>query len=196
MLKIGITGGIGSGKSTLCRIFQDLGVPIFYSDIEAKQLMVNDAELREAIIAAFGAESYINGELNRSYLAEVVFGDNESLERLNSIVHPRVRSAFEQWCLSQDAPYVILESAILFEAKFENAVDKIVCVLSPKPLRIERVMSRDSLTAEEVESRIASQMGDNELNELSDYCVVNFELDDLEDAAQSLDKRFRYESSK
>ncbi len=195
MLKVGITGGIGSGKTTLCRMFQELGIPIYDSDAKAKALMSNDSELREAIIKTFCADSYIGGQLNRQYLAQQVFANKESLAQLNSLVHPRVKIDFLEWCEQQDAPYVILECAILFEANFDSCVDKSLCVLSPKPMRIERVTSRDTLTIEEVEQRIANQLSDEELNRLSDMCVVNFDIEDLEDAAKVFDKKFRYEAS-
>ncbi len=196
MLKVGITGGIGSGKSTLSRMFTELGVSIYDSDSRAKALMSSDKELRDGIVAAFGAQSYIGSELNRAYLAERVFNDSESLKQLNSIVHPRVKADFAMWCESQESEYVILECAILFEAGFNECVDLTLCVLSPKQMRIERVMSRDGLTAKQVESRIAHQMPDGELYTLSDFSVVNFEIADLEDAAKQFDRRFRHEASK
>ncbi len=196
MYKIGITGGIGSGKSTLSQLFKDLGIAVYNSDIKAKELMNSDELLRDEIIRAFGAESYIAGALNRSYLAERVFGKSDNLAKLNSIVHPRVKADFLRWSLEQSSPYVILECAILFEAGFNDYVDRSVCVLSPKPLRIERVISRDSLTVEQIESRIAHQYSDDKIDELSDFCVVNIELEDLEDAANQFDKRFRYEAER
>ncbi len=196
MLKIGITGGIGSGKSTLCRMFGELGAPVYDSDSMAKKLMSNDEELKQSIIEVFGAESYVDGALNRSYLASCVFNDKESLSKLNSLVHPRVRDDFKKWCEEQNAPYVILECALLFNAKFNECVDKTLCVLSPMPMRIERVISRDGLTKEEIESRMNNQISDEELHALSDMCVVNFDIEDLEDAAKVFDKKFRYEAER
>ncbi|MFI3280443.1 MAG: dephospho-CoA kinase [Rikenellaceae bacterium] len=194
MYKVGITGGIGSGKTTLCRMFGELGIPIYNSDAKAKALMADDKELQRQIIAEFGDESYVAGELNRAYLASKVFGDPDSLTKLNAIVHPRVKKDFLDWCNMQDAPYVILECAILFEAKFDDCVDKTVCVLAPKNMRIERVISRDTLTQEQVEDRMANQMTDEELHAKSNLSVVNFDLEDLEDAAKLFDKKIRYEA--
>ncbi len=194
MFKIGITGGIGSGKTTLCRMFSELGIPIYNSDARAKTLMNSDKVLQESIIEVFGAESYIDGQLNRAYLASKVFTDKENLAKLNSLVHPRVNNDFTAWCDMQNAPYVIFESAILFESNFDKCVDRSLCVLSPKPMRIERVISRDALSQEEIERRMSNQLPDDELNRLSTYCVVNFDIEDLEDAAKVFDKKFRYEA--
>ncbi len=196
MYRVGITGGIGSGKSTLCQLFSELGIPIYNSDAKAKALMSRDKELQEAIIEAFGEESYTDGQLNRHYLSSVVFTDREKLLCLNSLVHPRVKADFDRWSEEQDAPYVILECAILFDAGFDEYVNSSVCVLSPKNMRVERVMSRDGLTAQQVEERIANQLPDDKLHSLCDLSVVNFDIEDLEDAAKVFDKKFRYESQR
>ncbi len=194
MLKVGVTGGIGSGKSTLCGMFVELGIPVYNSDNKAKSLMRTNLALRESIVEAFGEESYIDGELNRAYLAKSVFTCKENLAKLNSLVHPCVKADFEAWCEKQNAPYVILECAILFEAKFNDCVDRTICILSPKSMRVERVTSRDGLTAQQVEDRMANQLSDEELHALSDMSVVNFEIEDLEDAAKVFDKKLRYEA--
>ncbi|MFI3332370.1 MAG: dephospho-CoA kinase [Rikenellaceae bacterium] len=194
MLKVGITGGIGSGKSTLCSLFKDLGIAIYNSDSQAKRLMSEDAELRREIIDNFGPDSYIEGQLNRHYLAAKVFSNSDSLSKLNSLVHPRVKDDFEKWCHLQDSPYVILECAILFEGDFDKYVDRTLCVLSPKQLRVERIISRDNLTSEEINNRIAAQLADEKINALSDFCVVNIDIEDLENAATIFDKRFRHEA--
>ncbi len=194
MYKVGITGGIGSGKSTLCRMFGELGIPVYESDAKAKSLMARDLELQKAIIESFGQQSYLDGELNRAYLAQRVFTNKESLSKLNALVHPRVKEDFIEWCEQQDAPYVILECAILFEAKFDECVDRTLCVLSPKQMRVERVILRDTLTAEQVEERMANQLSDEKLHSLSDLSIVNFDIEDLEDGAKVFDKRFRYEA--
>ncbi len=196
MYKVGITGGIGSGKSTLCAQFQECGIPVYNSDVEAKTLMSNNEALRKAIIAEFGEDSYMGGVLNREYLASIVFNDGARLAKLNSIVHPRVKIDFEEWASKQDAPYVILESAILFEAGFDNCVNASVAVLSPMPLRIERVTLRDELTTEQVMQRVSAQMSDDEIHSRATLSVVNIELEDLNDAARMLDKKFQYEASR
>ena len=196
MFKVAVTGGIGSGKSTLCDIFRKSGVPIYNSDEHAKRLMNENADIRRDIISNFGEQCYINGDLNREYLSSIVFSDREKLSLLNSIVHPRVITDFELWATVQDAPFVILECAILFEANFDKYIDVSICVLAPLPLRIARVISRDGLTKEQVESRIASQISDDEIHRRSTYCVVNIDRDDLENAASMLSKKIAYEASK
>ncbi len=195
MIKVAVTGGIGSGKSTLTQMFGELGAPVYNSDLEAKALMSSDHELKAAIIDCFGSDSYVAGELNRPYLAQRVFSDPQRLSQLNSLVHPRVKLDFEEWCSRQDAPYVILECAILFEAKFDSCVDHSICVLSPMPMRIKRVMSRDGLTKEQVEARMANQLSDDEIHTLADLSVVNFDIEDLEDAAKLFDRKFRHEAT-
>ncbi len=196
MFKVAVTGGIGSGKSTLCDIFRKSGVPVYNSDEEAKRLMNCNDDIHRDIIANFGEDSYAGGVLNREYLASIVFDNSEKLSLLNSIVHPRVIVDFEKWVSVQDAPFVIMECAILFEADFDKYVDTSICVLAPMSLRVERVMSRDGLTKEQVESRIASQLSDDEIHRRSTYCVVNIEQDDLEDAASMLSKKITYEASR
>ena len=145
MYKIGITGGIGSGKSTVCALFADRGVAVYDSDSRAKRLMNEDAALREALSREFGAGCYAaDGSLDRAYLAAAVFGDAEALKRLNAIVHPAVREDFRKWAETQNGPYVLLESAILFEAGFESEVDATLAVLAPLE---ERCVALRSATA-------------------------------------------------
>lgn len=198
MIKVAITGGIGSGKSTLCEVFAATGVPIYNSDKEAKRLMAESAKLRQAIIEAFGEESYTPEGLNRAYLAKVVFQSDERRERLNSIVHPAVRGDFKMWCAmhAERHAYVILESAILFNSGFDAAVDITVAVLAPAELRIMRTVNRDGVSAEQVRERMASQLSDEELARRADYTVVNIIEGELTDAAQRLDKIFRYETAR
>lgn len=193
---MGVTGGIGSGKSTLCSIFSSQGIPVYDSDSQAKRLMSSDKVLRSEIIEAFGESSYSGEELNREYLASKVFSNTEALEQLNSIVHPRVKADFKRWCDSVDAEYVILECAILFEAKFDDCVDITVGVLAPESLRIERIISRDDSTKEQIQRRIENQMSDDQIHQLATYTVVNIDIDDLDDAAKMLDKKFLYEARK
>lgn len=143
MMKVGITGGIGSGKSTVCRLFARLGVAVYDSDAGAKRLMTEDAELRRRITDRFGAEAYADGTLNRTYLAGRVFSEAQALADLNAIVHPAVRADFAAWAEQQEGDYVILESALLFDAGFDACVDRTVAVLAPEALRIERTCRRD-----------------------------------------------------
>lgn len=143
MMKVGITGGIGSGKSTVCRLFARLGVAVYDSDAGAKRLMTEDAELRRRITDRFGAEAYADGTLNRTYLAGRVFSEAQALADLNAIVHPAVWADFAAWAEQQEGDYVILESALLFDAGFDACVDRTVAVLAPEALRIERTCRRD-----------------------------------------------------
>ncbi len=189
--KVGITGGIGSGKSTLCRLFQARGVAVYDTDAAAKRLMVEQPALREAIIRQFGAESYLEDTLNRSYLAQRVFSDPEQRVQLNSLVHPAVIADFEQWAAAQTGEYVILESAILFEAGLDKHVDRTVAVLAPERLRIERTMQRDKTSEEQVRSRMAAQADDDTLRARADISVVNIFEEELESIVQELDFRFK-----
>lgn len=194
--KIGVTGGIGSGKSTVCRLLADMGAAVYDSDARAKALMNEDMALREAIIEAFGDECYGEEGLNRAYLAAQVFGNEEALARLNAIVHPAVRADFRAWAEVQQSTYVVLESAILFEAGFENEVDSTLAVMSPLEERVRRTMERDGATREEVLRRISHQMSDDELHRLSKHTIVNLRMDYLESDVEQLHKRFCYEAGR
>lgn len=194
MIRVGITGGIGSGKSTVCRLFAERGVAVYDSDSAAKRLMRDDATLREGIAARFGAAAYRDGELDRAYLAGEVFGHPEALSDLNALVHPVVMADFEAWARQQQGDYVILESAILFEAGLERYVDRTVAVLAPQALRIERTCRRDGVSADAVRRRMEAQLDDDTLCERADYTIVNILESDLAPAVVELDRRFRYEA--
>ena len=191
MIKVAICGGIGSGKSTVCQMFAERGAAIYDSDSRAKALMNSSAELREALVAEFGAECYANGALNRSYLAEKVFGSEEQLAKLNSIVHPAVKTDFLRWAEEQEGDYCILETAILFESGFDAVVDCSVAVLAPMPLRVERAMQRDDATKEQIEARIKAQMSDDELMRRTNFAIVNIHLEDVEKDVAELHYRFK-----
>lgn len=191
MFKVGITGGIGSGKSTVCRLFAERGVAVYDTDAAAKRLMAESEELKAQIIARFGAESYCDGELNRPYLAQRVFGDAQEREALNCLVHPAVIADFEQWAESQTGSYVLLESAILYEAGLDQHLDRVVAVLAPKSLRLERAMLRDGASREQIENRMAAQMDDDTLRDRADVALVNIFEEELEAMVQELDFRFK-----
>ena len=191
MKKIAICGGIGSGKSTVCQMFAERGVAIYDSDSRAKALMNESEPLRKALMAEFGAECYKGGVLNRPYLAPRVFASPEQLAKLNAIVHPAVKSDFLAWADMQSGDYVILESAILYESGFDALVDKVVAVLAPLPLRIERAMQRDGASREQIEARIKAQMSDDELMARADFAIVNFQLEDVEKDVVELNHRFK-----
>ena len=191
MIKVAICGGIGSGKSTVCQMFAERGAAVYDSDSRAKALMNESAELRKALIAEFGEECYEEGVLNRSYLAEKVFGSEEQLARLNAIVHPAVKADFLRWAEEQEGDYCILETAILFESGFNEVVDCSVAVLAPMPLRMERAMKRDGATREQIEARIKAQMSDDELMRRADFAIVNIHLEDVEKDVAELAYRFK-----
>lgn len=194
MYKVGITGGIGSGKSTVCAMLEEMGVAVYNSDARAKELMTMCATLREAIVARFGAECYTSEGLNRGYLAERVFGDAAELAALNSLVHPAVMADFETWAESQQGSYVVLESAILFEAGLEQRVDMAVAVLSPEELRIERAMRRDGASREQIVARIGRQLSDDERADRAKYAIVNIDLEELREDVEQLHRRLCYDS--
>ena len=197
MYKIGITGGIGSGKSTVCALFADRGVAVYDSDSRAKRLMNEDAALREALSREFGAGCYAaDGSLDRASLAAAVFGDAEALKRLNAIVHPAVREDFRKWAETQNGPYVLLESAILFEAGFESEVDATLAVLAPLEERVRRTSERDGMSRDEVLKRIAHQMSDDELHARADRTVVNVRRDYLESDVEQLHKIYSHEAER
>ncbi len=175
MLKIGITGNIGGGKTTVSKIFEVLGVPVFYADDAAKKVMVDDPILINALKAAFGAEAYFNdGALNRKHIASIVFNNEAELTKLNSIVHPAVFRAFDAWVGQvRHAPYVMKEAALLFESSSYKMCDYSVMVTAPLALRLERVMQRDGLTQAEVESRNARQFSEEKKTLLANYVIRN-----------------------
>lgn len=196
MMKVGITGGIGSGKSTVCRLFACKGVAVYDSDAAAKRLMQEDAALREAVAARFGRDVYADGTLDRARLAAQVFSDPQALADLDALVHPAVMRDFAAWTDAQAGDYVILESAILFEAGLEGHVDRTVAVLAPVELRVERAARRDDCDKEQIRRRIAAQADDDTLAARADHVVVNILMEDLEPAVTELDRIFREEAKR
>lgn len=175
MLKIGITGNIGSGKTTVSLLFEILGIPVFYSDTEAKKVMVTDAKLISAIKEHFGEEAYFaDGSLNRKLIAGVVFNNEAELKKLNALVHPAVFRAFDQWVLQYpNAPYVLKEAAVLFESGSYKDCDYTIIVTAPTQMRIARVMQRDNITEAEAQSREAKQMPQDQKQQLASYTITN-----------------------
>jgi len=174
MLKVGITGGIGSGKSTITSLFHDLGVPIYNSDERAKWLLSNDVDLVDQIKILFGQESYSNNKLNRAHIANIVFQDNDMLKELNAIVHPLVKIDFENWLLLQKKePLVIKEAAILIESGAYKELDVLIVVLADKKTRIKRVINRDNVSKEDVEKRMETQISDSERLKFANFSVDN-----------------------
>lgn len=194
MYKVAITGGIGSGKSKVVELLAQRGVAAYDSDSRAKALMASSPELREQIIECFGSEAYDGAKVNRRYLAERVFNDKEALTKLNAIVHPAVMADFERWAEGEEGNYVVMESAILFEAGLEGSFDATVSVMAPEELRLERAMKRDGATEEQIRERMRNQLSDEERCDRSTFAIVNIELDDLEDDVEQLHRRLSYDS--
>jgi dephospho-CoA kinase len=175
MLKIGLTGGIGSGKSTIAKIFEVLGIPVYYADDAAKRLMNEDENLKRSITKYFGEESYINNELSRTFISRQVFNNAEKLAALNSFVHPATIFDGEQWMNKQTTPYAVKEAALIFESNIHQNLDYIIGVSAPYDLRIERTMKRDSVTRDDVIKRMKNQMDENKKIELCDFVIYNDE---------------------
>ena len=171
--KVAVTGGIGSGKTTICKVFETLGVPVYYADTQAKRLMDYDPELKAAIAGYFGNDIYIDGTLDRRKLAEIVFNDKNALAKLNSLVHPVVARDFDCWSAQQTSRYVIEEAAIVFESGIEHRFDKIILVTAPDDLRIERVCARDNILPETVRQRMKNQWSEEKKIALADYVIHN-----------------------
>jgi dephospho-CoA kinase len=176
MLKIGITGGIGSGKSLICRIFLTLGIPVYDADTRAKLILAENQIVRDSIKSAFGKESYFpDGSLNRPYLASQVFNDSGKVQILNDIVHPQVGKDFADWVHQQQgkAPYIIKEAALMFEAGSNKALDSVINVSAPVDIRVKRVLERDKRTESEIRAIISKQLSEEERKNLADYEIVN-----------------------
>lgn len=176
MLKIGLTGGIGSGKTTVARVLEVLGIPVYYADEAAKDLMNKNELLKQQLIFHFGEATYFeDGQLNRKHLSSIVFANKEKLELLNSLVHPITIADAQQWFSKQTSPYVVKEAALLFESGSAEGLDYVIGVTAPATLRIKRVIDRDHVTAEEVKRRMANQLDDGIKMKLCDFVLQNNE---------------------
>ncbi len=189
MLKIGLTGGVGSGKTTVSKIFASLGVPVFYADDIAKKIMNEDHLLKQEIINLFGEEAYTN-TLNRKHIAEIVFKDAFKLEQLNALIHPRTIAAANQWMQQQTTPYIIKEAALMFEAGAATNLDYVIGVYAPQYLRIQRVMKRDKFTRAQVLERINNQIDETIKMKLCDFVITNDEQQAVLPQVIALHKRF------
>jgi dephospho-CoA kinase len=175
MLRIGITGGIGSGKTTICRIFEVLGIPVYYADDAAKTLMNQEGDLKQEIINHFGESSYVDGKLNRTYISGIVFSNPDKLKLLNNLVHPRTISDAEEWMKRQKSPYALKEAALIFESRSQQSLDYVIGVSAPKEIRISRTMQRDKISKELAEKKISQQMNEEEKMKLCDFLIINDE---------------------
>ena len=176
-LKLGVTGGIGSGKTSVCRVFSVLGIPVFSADLYAKEIMDDDQAIKTKLNNLTGKDLYESGSLDRAGLASLIFSNPGLLREVNSIVHPVVFNTFRTWAKQHTAPYVIMEAAILFESGAYSFVDRVLTVVAPLEERIERVMMRNKLTHEQVYQRIRNQMEDEQRIKLSHYVIRNSEND-------------------
>ncbi|NNC62678.1 MAG: dephospho-CoA kinase [Eudoraea sp.] len=176
MKKVGLTGGMGSGKTTVAKMFKELGIPVYNSDLEARRIMNENIEVRKAVKALFGDNAYENDQLNRAFIAKKVFGNSALLEELNKVVHPAVRKDFRDWAARQSAPYVIQEAAILFESGGHEHFDHMILVTAPKKTRIIRIKQRDQLSEKDILERMKHQWSEKRKKALADYVIHNSDL--------------------
>ncbi|WP_312789406.1 dephospho-CoA kinase [Sphingobacterium sp.] len=189
-MKIGITGGIGSGKTFICQLFKALAVPVYNADDEAKKLMNTDLRIRESLIATFGEATYKDGMLDRAFLAQQIFSDKEKLELVNGIVHPIVIQAAKDWAEQQKARYSLKEAALLFESGSYKDLDYTILVTAPLSVRVQRVMERDGVTEEQVMERISKQLTDEEKIKMADFIIINDGITPLLPQVWSLHQKF------
>lgn len=175
MVRVGLTGGIGSGKSTVAQIFEVLGIPVYYADVAAKRLMNEDAVLRSAITNIFGKQAYVNNILDRRYISSIVFSDPAKLASLNAVVHPATKKDGEAWMQKQTTPYAIHEAALIFEANVSERLDHVIGVSSPTELRINRAMERDKVDRDEVLKRMSQQLDEDLKMSRCDFVLFNDE---------------------
>lgn len=193
MYKVGITGGIGSGKTTVCKVFEVLGIPVFYADTEAKNIMIQDPLLIEGVKAAFGKESYFeDGKLNNKHIANIVFNNEAELSKLNALVHPAVFRAFDTWetMIDKEVPYTLKEAALLFESGSYKMCDTTILVIAPLEVKLSRVTQRDQVTAEQVKARMDKQLSDEEKSKLTNHFIMNNESRSIIEQVLTLHKQF------
>jgi len=195
MIKVGLTGGIGSGKTTVAKVFETLGIPVYYADDRTKYLMNTDETLKASIIQHFGNDTYKNGELDRKYLAAIVFNNKEKLELLNSLTHPITIRDADKWMKQQTTPYTIKEAALLFESGAAQQLDYIIGVYAPQHIRMKRVVQRDNLPVEDVMKRISRQIDEEMKMKLCDFIITNNDHQLVIPQVLELHKRFSEEST-
>ncbi len=176
-LKLGVTGGIGAGKTTVCKVFAVLGIPVFSADVEAKRIQDNDRNLQNKINSIAGKDLFASGKLDRSEMAKLIFSNKDLLEKVNSLVHPVVFKYFREWAASQDSPYSVMEAAILFESGAGRMMDRTLTVVTPMEERIERLVRGNKFTREQITERIKNQIDDESRIKQSDYVIFNSEND-------------------
>lgn len=189
MVVVGITGGIGSGKTTISNYLKSFGIPLYVADKEAKALMNRSKVIKQKLIQLFGDEAYVDGKLNRPFLAKMIFKDKSLLNQMNAIVHPKVASHFKRWLKKQDAPYILKEAAIIFENNLQSNYDYIITVVADENLRIERILDREDTTLEKVKAVINNQWTDSHKKKLSDFVISNNDLDQAKKQALQIHKK-------
>lgn len=177
MKVVGLTGGIGSGKTTVSNMFKDLGIPVYIADVEAKELMNTSKVIKRKLIELFGPKAYINNELNRTYIASKIFNNNAYLDKMNAIIHPKVAMHFKKWLQKQTSKYVIKESAIIFEHNMQSQYDYIITVIANKEERINRILKRDNTSKDKILAIMEHQLNDDEKIKISDFIIVNDNLE-------------------
>jgi dephospho-CoA kinase len=188
---VGLTGGIGSGKTTVASCFKNLGIPVYIADLAAKKLMTENTAIKKEISALLGENSYISGKLNKAYISEQIFSNKALLHEINAIVHPRVAIDFKQWLTAQQTAYVIKESAILFESGGHKKCDFIITVVAPLELRLKRILDRDAISKTAVLSKINNQIQDSERLKDSDFAIENIDLATIQIQVDVIDKKLR-----
>ena len=186
---VGLTGGIGSGKTTVANMFHALGVPVYIADEEAKKIMASSKIIKRKLISLFGEDAYINGILNKSFIAKTIFNDKAYLEKMNAIIHPKVGIHFKKWVLKQQSPYVIKEAAILFENGSYKQCDYVITVTAPKELKIKRLLNRDNTTLEKIEAIMKNQWNDEEKTKLSNFVIDNSQLEKTKKQVAKIHKK-------
>ncbi len=181
MIIVGLTGGIGSGKTTVSKAFSALGVPVYIADDEAKKLMSKSKIIKKKLIQLFGAKAYSNGVLNKPFIADKIFNDSNYLKKMNAIIHPRVAKHFNKWVLKQSTSYVIKEVAILFENEGDKLCDYVITVTAPKELRIKRLLMRDQTTKDKIEAIIKNQWSDEDKIKRSHFVINNVNIEDIDE---------------
>ncbi len=185
---VGLTGGIGSGKTTVAKLFSELGVPVYIADDEAKKLTNSSKVIRRKLIHLLGGQAYIDGSLNKKYIADKIFTDKALLNSVNAIIHPKVAAHFKKWALRQKTNYVIKEAAILFENGGYKDCDVVILVTAPKTLRIQRIIKRDNATQSEIEQRMGNQWSDSKKKKLADIIIENIEIGTTRQQVQLIHK--------
>ncbi len=186
---VGLTGGIGSGKTTVAKMFKELGVPVYNSDKQAKKLMENSKKLKAGIVMLFGEEAFKGQKLNKTYLAGKIFNNGEAMKSMNKLVHPEVRRHFLKWLKKQKAPYAIQEAAIIFENGAQSFYDATILVSAPQHIRLERVMKRDNVSLEKINARIDNQWPDEKKVPLATYVIENLDIEQTKAKVLAINER-------